>query len=97
MGGVHKIECCPLSNVDGELDYICKMAKVRTLVVRSIFLVFTSDPLWGSPSMDQVAAKSFRDSELDSSDTRSVPSVRSKGFIYLFVAALAWGITPFSR
>ena len=47
-GGAYKIECCPCPNVDGELDYICKMAKVRTFVVRFIFLVFTSDPHWGS-------------------------------------------------
>jgi hypothetical protein len=29
VAGVYKIECCPFPEVDGELEYICKMVKVR--------------------------------------------------------------------
>ena len=38
--------------------------------------------------MDQVVAESFRNSELDSSDTRQVPSVRSMCGIYLSLGLL---------
>lgn len=38
VAGVYNIECCPFPEVDGELEYICKMAKVRLLDVCRLFI-----------------------------------------------------------
>jgi hypothetical protein len=38
VGGAYKIECCPFPEVDGELEYICKMAKVRLIDVSRLFI-----------------------------------------------------------
>lgn len=36
--GVTKIQCCPYPAVDGELDYICKMAVVSLFNVSNTFI-----------------------------------------------------------
>ena len=45
VAGAYKIECCPFPNVDAELEYICRMAKVRRCFLCVIIRSFTPDVL----------------------------------------------------
>ena len=45
VAGAYKIECCPFPEVDGELEYICKMAKVRLIHVSRLFICWSWIPL----------------------------------------------------
>jgi hypothetical protein len=66
--GAYKVECCPFSDVDGELEYVCKMAKVKMFVVRRFFyfIYFASSlGFYFFVAVDQVVAESLCNSELD--------------------------------
>ena len=46
LSGAYKIGCCPFPDVDGELEYICKMAKVRIFIVFELFFhAYLGSPL----------------------------------------------------
>ena len=45
VAGSYKVECCPFPDVDGELEYICKMAKVRMFVCRVFSFTYLGSPL----------------------------------------------------
>lgn len=66
VAGSYNIECCPFSSVDDELEYICRMTKVRGFVCMALVCVHT----WSYIAMDQVVEKPIRDCKLDVSRIR---------------------------
>ena len=86
--GAYKIKCCPFPDVDKEVEYICMMAKVRVFVPYGFFSFTDLIYLLGFyffVAMGEVITDFIPNSELDSSGTCQVPSVRSIYEIYLSV------------
>ncbi len=70
--GHYSAHCCPFTEVDKELDYICTMSKVsRDHFSRTSLLNL-------SPAMDQILAQSIRYGQLDAPVACEMPSFRRR-------------------
>jgi hypothetical protein len=80
VAGAYKVECCPFSDVDGELEYVWKMAKVKMFVVRRFFyFIYLLFGILLFVAVDQVVAESLCNSELELGYTwYSLGAIRSK-------------------
>jgi len=96
LAGAYKIECCPFPDVDGELEYICRMAKVRiSIVFKFFFSTLTSNPLLGCSN--GLSRGGILSQQRVGFIWYSPGAIRSKYvrdlLIDRIVAALTWGVT----
>lgn len=75
IGGSAKIECCPFPDVDMEVEYICKMAKVVFVLYPCIHPRSFISCFRILVAMDHIVAEPFRSSKLVSPGLSLLPSV----------------------
>jgi hypothetical protein len=87
VSGVYVIECCPFPEVDVEVEYICKMAKVSTFVACGFVHAFIMN--FDIVAVYQKVAEPICSSKLVSSGILQVPSIRSMAISLSILMLLA--------